>query len=64
MSKMHFRDIRLFSNAGMAFPVCKANAKLLDTETRLTVTSDKTKVTCKNCVKAHNANYSWADKLY
>lgn len=50
--KIHFRDIRLFNNAGMSFPHCKANARLLDTDKgRLPTTPSVLKVTCKACLK-------------
>ncbi len=49
--KVHSRDQRLFVNAGMDFPYCYANAKLLDLDKgRLKVTSDSNKVTCKRCL--------------
>lgn len=61
--KTHFRDLMLFTNAGMVFPACYASAKLLDTDkSRLPVTSDRNAVTCERCQRiaylipdAHNA---------
>lgn len=49
--KVHFRDIRLFNNAGMELPTCTANAPLLNVGFRGRITSDKRKVTCKHCQK-------------
>lgn len=58
---IHARDIRLANNAGMAFPVCYANAELLDcTKGRLLTTSDFALVTCKRCLKAWPKRYPWA----
>jgi hypothetical protein len=38
------------NNAGMDFPVCYRNAKLLDLDkSRLATTSDDSEVTCKRC---------------
>jgi hypothetical protein len=49
--KTHKRDIRLFANAGMAFPACHSNAKLLDTDKSVwKTTGDNDKVTCKKCL--------------
>ena len=48
--KVHYRDIRLFNNAGISFPRCYANQRLLDlTKTALPTTSDRKAVTCSNC---------------
>lgn len=50
--KMHFRDIRLFVNAGMSFPTCHANAELLDLDKNYWWTTNrKEDVTCKKCKK-------------
>jgi len=49
--KVHFQDTRLFVNAGMSFPTCYANARLLDTDkSRLPMTVKKDEVTCKKCL--------------
>lgn len=51
-AKMHFRDLRLFANAGMAFPTCKANAAKLDlTRANLPTTNEREAVTCPECLK-------------
>ena len=50
--RVHFKNIRLFINAGMDIPECKAGAKLLDCDSgRWPMTGDKAQVTCKNCLK-------------
>ena len=51
--KVHATDCRLFNNAGMRFPKCYANARLLDTDkSRLTMASNIENVTCKKCLKS------------
>ena len=48
--KVHRRDTRLFVNAGMNFPACYANEKLLDCDKgRFPVTTVAGEVTCRNC---------------
>lgn len=52
----HIRDTRLFINAGMEIPVCKARARLLDIETRYRFSTrfpDTCPVaaTCPRCLK-------------
>jgi DNA-binding transcriptional MerR regulator len=47
--KIHARSIRLYINAGLSVPACRANRKLLDTEDRAPVTSYLRLVTCKAC---------------
>ena len=52
--KVHWRDLRLFVNAGVAFPVCHISKKKqpLDMDKSALVTSpDKDKVTCQRCLK-------------
>lgn len=54
---IHFRSIRLRSNAGMDFPACYANAKMLDLDkSRLTATGAKELVTCKRCLRIIKVN--------
>lgn len=49
---IHFMNTRLRNNAGMEIPECKAYAKLLDCgSSRWATTTDRKKVTCKNCLK-------------
>ena len=49
--KAHKRDIRLYNNAGIRFPLCYANAERLDLDkTRLQVEHDNAKVTCDRCL--------------
>ena len=48
--KMHYQDTRLKVNAGMNFPTCKADAKLLDLDAgRFPTTGNIHEVTCKQC---------------
>lgn len=50
--KVHFRNIRLFVNAGMDFPECYSYAPMLDTEKSSLPTSPRRKeVTCARCLK-------------
>ena len=52
MTKTHFRDTRLFNNAGMPFPTCYAGARLLDLDKgRLPTTNNQTNVTCQHCLR-------------
>ena len=52
--KVHLRSIRLRNNAGMDFPECHSNAKLLDlNKARLATTGELEKVTCKRCIKEY-----------
>lgn len=47
---VHYRDLRLLVNAGMAFPACFAMAEKLDLDRgRLATSPDPHKVTCKRC---------------
>jgi hypothetical protein len=50
--KVHYRNGRLFINAGMYFPECYSSQKMLDLDKgSLNMTSSITKVTCKRCLK-------------
>ena len=50
MSKVHYRNLRLYVNAGMRFPECYAYAELLDVEkSALPTTPNVSEVTCKHC---------------
>lgn len=50
--KTHYRNIRLYVNAGMRFPECYASAELLDVEKgRLPTTADVKEVTCQHCLR-------------
>lgn len=52
--KVHLIDNRLKMNAGMRFPACKANEKLLDLNAvRLPMTDIVEEVTCSNCLKIY-----------
>ena len=64
MSALHLRDMRLYINAGMAFPACKASAKLLDVdEGRLPTTNDHNQVTCKRCLDTVRVTQRASDML-
>jgi len=57
MGKTHFKNTRLFVNAGMEFPECYANVPLLDLEKgRLNMTGKREMVTCKNCLRKIQKN--------
>jgi len=48
---MHYRDLRLFNNAGIAFPACRAGDELLDMDCGSWPTSGiKQNVTCPECL--------------
>lgn len=50
----HLIDNRLFVNAGMRFPACKAREELLDLDAaRWSLTNEPAEVTCKTCKKIH-----------
>jgi hypothetical protein len=57
--KTHIRDIRLFNNAGMPFPVCQANAPLLDVDKARWPYADKSVATCKHCQRLYPKRYPW-----
>jgi hypothetical protein len=47
---VHLMDLRLYVNAGMAFPACQADVELLDLDcTYWEVTRVRTKITCPRC---------------
>jgi hypothetical protein len=65
--KLHIRDIRLFNNAGISFPVCRANEKLLDMDaTRYSFAKvengHEVGVTCKHCIRIYPKRYPWTRK--
>lgn len=50
--KTHYRNTRLYVNAGMRFPECYAYAELLDVEkSALPTTGEVNEVTCKHCLR-------------
>jgi hypothetical protein len=56
--KTHFINIRLRNNAGMDIPECQAYAELLNCDSgRWPLSNDKTKITCKKCLKAMEASW-------
>ncbi len=59
MLKTHIRDLRLRNNAGIDIPVCKANARLLNTSSRYEFTTID-KPTCKLCLRLYPKRYPWA----
>lgn len=59
--KTHLRDIRLKNNAGIDFPLCRAQARLLDFDnTELPTSGDMAEVTCNNCKRLAPKYYPWA----
>jgi hypothetical protein len=58
--KKHIRDIRLFNNAGISFPACQANAKLLDMDKGAWPTTSAKDATCAHCKVAFKRIYPWA----
>jgi hypothetical protein len=61
--KTHWTDIRLKNNAGINFPACCAQVKMLDLDkTRYTTTGEKAKVTCKTCLRVFPKRYDWATR--
>ena len=59
--RVHLRDIRLFTNAGMRFPVCAANAKRLDLDkSGWRTTTALTEATCQACKRVWPNRYPWA----
>jgi hypothetical protein len=57
---VHMRDIRLMNNAGMFYPVCRANREKLDTSFVCKITAHVDQVTCKNCLREYPRQYPWA----
>jgi len=50
--KIHYRDLRLYVNAGMQYPTCYNGQGLLDIEKgRLVSTGKEENVTCQKCIK-------------
>ena len=51
--KAHLRSVRLHVNAGMSYPVCRANDRLLDLDAgRWPTTTATWEVTCRACIRA------------
>ena len=50
MGKVHYASTRLHNNAGMQFPLCRQNDRLLDLSLRVKF-GRTTEVTCKNCLR-------------
>jgi hypothetical protein len=59
-TKIHLQDIRLANNAGMSFPLCRANDRLLDVDICVELTGKFEEVTCENCKKRAPKRYPWA----
>ena len=58
MKKTHYRDLRLRNNAGVDFPLCYADAPLLDTaKSYLPTTGRLDSVTCKRCLAITKARH-------
>jgi hypothetical protein len=50
--RVHKRDVRLYVNAGMPFPLCAARAEFLDLDKgRWFSTGENDNVTCGNCLR-------------
>jgi len=49
--KVHAIDTRLRVNAGMDFPTCRANDKMLDLRILVPLTNLVAEITCKNCLR-------------
>ncbi len=48
--KVHLTSMRMLNNAGVNFPLCYSNAKLLDTDKgRLPTAPTLARVTCAHC---------------
>jgi hypothetical protein len=59
MSRIHLMSTRLHNNAGMQFPLCYSNAKLLDTtKAHLLTAPTLARVTCKHCRRIARSNNS------
>jgi hypothetical protein len=60
--RTHIRDLRLFNNAGISFPVCRASDEKLDLDKSSwpTVAHPKDS-TCNNCKIAFRKRYPWAE---
>lgn len=59
--KTHLKDIRLYNNAGISMPLCRATARLLDLDaTAWKKTGKWEEVTCLNCLKMAPQRYPWA----
>ena len=59
--KVHLQSMRLLVNAGIIFPLCYSNAKLLDLDkARLPTAPNLALVTCAHCwriARASNSDY-------
>jgi hypothetical protein len=53
-SKIHWRSVRLYVNAGLSYPLCMENDRRLNTQTKAKTTPFETEVTCQHCRKALN----------
>jgi len=57
LSTVHIRDLRLFVNAGMSFPSCKAGERLLDLDASCWPIADPhhpETATCKTCIELNS----------
>ena len=61
--KTHIRDIRLYNNAGLSVPVCKATAPLLDTTSTGWEFAHKKEATCKVCRARYTRRYPWTREV-
>jgi hypothetical protein len=57
--KIHKRSIRMMNNAGISFPVCKLNDRLLDLDSTgwiINPRDTEEEVNCKNCLREIKTN--------
>lgn len=54
--KTHKRDLRLFVNAGIAFPKCVKTILLDMRKTAWKTSGNTAEVNCKHCLKSENDN--------
>lgn len=52
--KTHYKDTTFFVNAGMIYPSCRRDTKIIDISLDWPLTRDKKLVTCKRCKKTLN----------
>lgn len=53
--KVHFRDTRLFVNAGLRYPLCRVSDRLDTDAARLKTSGDRAEVTCLACRRLFEA---------
>jgi hypothetical protein len=58
----HIRDIRLFVNGGMAYPICRVTTPLNTDLSRMKTTGDSKEATCERCKARYKNWYPWAGR--